>query len=126
MAADAVSWLPTHQTDESNFDENFPAYMVADHDNETNEHDMNEQKLLAIQYFKVAQQKAFHHPHLLEIADNPDSSFLYNKFDIFYCEHDCTEQYKNSWSHLQRKQCRNNNTTRQYSTTPEGDVSTAR
>lgn len=74
--------MPTNQTADSVFDEDSPVYAVANHHEETNGHDTEEQKLLTIHQFIVAQQDDAHCRRLAKKADPQNSLFVYDKFDI--------------------------------------------
>lgn len=82
MAAHALYWLSTNQTDDYEFNEDLAAYAVAGLHKNTDEHGMERQKLLTIQQFVPAQQDDVHIRHLAEKADAPDSPFIYNDFGI--------------------------------------------
>lgn len=56
MAADALSWLPTNQADESNFDNDLPVYAVVNYHVKPDERVEKEQNSLTIQEFVVAQR----------------------------------------------------------------------
>lgn len=78
MATNALSQLSTHPSDDSGFDDNIPAYSVANYHHKPDENDMNEQKPLIIQKIVAAQREDARCPHLLKEANAPDIFFLYD------------------------------------------------
>lgn len=71
--ADALSQLLTNQTKDSNFDDDLPAYAVADSHDEPNKRDKNEQTSLTIERILAAQREDSHCRHLVERADAPNT-----------------------------------------------------
>lgn len=80
MAANALSWPFTNQTDDSDFGEDLPAYAVANHDEKSDEHDTEKQRLLRIQQSMVARRDDTSCLNLDVKADNPNSAFIYDVF----------------------------------------------
>lgn len=82
MPADAQTGLFTRQANDSNFDEDLPAYPVADYDDEPDEPDRNDQNLLTIQELVASQQEDALCWFLIKEADALDRPFLHDKFDV--------------------------------------------
>lgn len=83
MPAVALSRISTHQTKDSNFDEDLPAYVVIDLYTETDDYGTEKKKSLTNQQFVAGQNDDAHCRHLAEEADVPDSLFIYDDFNIF-------------------------------------------
>lgn len=76
MVVDAVSWLPTNQTDDSDFDDDSLAYAGVNSHDDPDKRDKNEQTLLTIKRFIATQREVAYCHHLVEKSRRSQQSFL--------------------------------------------------
>lgn len=78
---ECVILAPTDQTEDSDFDDDLPAYAAVSYHDDPDKYRRNEQKPLTLQTFVAAQRADAHCRHLAEKVDTPDSPCFYDEFD---------------------------------------------